>query len=315
MMKILRLIIFIIIFIIPIKVNSCPHFDENGNVYFLFPDDKNFENTIILYPRDYYNRLYFYNFNGDMLYDQYEIYIHQEFNIYQVFPDDNSPLTVEGVQKLFLENDYYKLIVPVENTYKESLRKVTKDTVYLFYILQVTNIDNEIYNKEYSVLKKVFDNQPVNYIDNPIIMLDSFLAKQESYFMRDEIKINNYDDPVELIISVNNNGINDLENLIPIRIDDKGNNAFLISESEGYYNIDNNEFHFLITEPGIYTVVEKTGDINPNKIVTVKDEGIEIGEANNNEIIKIIIISILVVIIIIVIGNFIQKVIKSFEKY
>ncbi len=279
--KLIMLVIVSLFIVVPFtQIKACPHYDKEGNMYFLFYDDDNYEISILLYPKDYHSHLFFYNFDNDKLYEQYEIYIYQEEDFYNVGEFDpltgdliesEKEITVKNLDNLELFSDNYKLNVPVKKTYIEGQNNLTKDIFSIFYNLRVTEFNNPLYKSEYQAIKQVFKELPVDYIGAEILSIDTFMETQYRNWTKDEIIINEFIEPIEITVNLDEVDMKTLliDDLVAVRINTHDDNNFSLSEITGIYDEINQSFTFEAMEIGMYSIVVKTGNINNQEKVTV----------------------------------------------
>ncbi len=100
-------------------IEACPHYDEDGNVYYFFPDPDDNEIAVLMYIKDYHEHSFFYNMDFEIINEQFDIYLHHED--IEGFASFGIKLqTVEGINDLDLEADNYTLNVPVKRVMKKN---------------------------------------------------------------------------------------------------------------------------------------------------------------------------------------------------
>ncbi len=298
---IMNVVIVFSFFIMFFSVNACPHFDEDGNLYFMLYDDANYETTIILYPKDYHNRLTYYDYYGDKMYEEFEIYLFQRDNMYD--PQmDNEKMTVQGLKKLFFKKDNYTITVPVQKAYNESRTKISDNVHSIFYNLQFRNVNKKMYKNEYLTIKNIFEEFGVNYIGADILITDLSTISRFSTTAPKKDSLKEYIEPITLTVDLGGVYLSedDIRNLVAVKVNVLGDDNFSMSNIEGIYNEEDNTFTFTINEIGIYSIVTSSTEIDPNKTVYVESveddlfkDIIYVEDKNDSQ--KIIFISIIVV--------------------
>ncbi len=105
-------------------------------------------------------------------------------------------------------------------------------------------------------------------------------TEQTKDWSREKRSLEGYVDPVEVRINMNNLNLveTDKDKMTAIRLD----NSLNITEVDGYYDEESNQFVFATQEPGTFTVIKKTDELASAPPV------IDAGEENNHVVLIII---------------------------
>ncbi len=285
-------ILIVLLFSFSSQIIGCPHMDENGDIYWLFPAYDNQENTVVLYQRDYYNFLTYYNNNFEQLYHEYEIYLYQEYNIYATFTDEgdtNTALTVEGIEKVEVISDDYRLVIPVEKAYLNTKKYINDNLSFMYYLFQVSQIDHKMYSMEYEKINNILKKYPLKNIGAHILSIDAYNFKLMN-IDRAKKPLNEFFEPIDVIINLDTKNFSEeqINNLVAVKIVERSNNSYSLKEIGGKLNIADNTFSFSTNVGGIYTIIEKNGVIDSSMIININGNNGYLSNVNASSIIKFV---------------------------
>lgn len=281
-MKKFKIILFLIL-LIPFNVLACPHVDKDGNSHFQFYNE-DYTEMNMMYPKE--NYLYTKNIvNVDnIITDPLELldesfgfplvqdkdgYVQNYYFIDKRVQSENwndleIKTTVEDINNMLVSGKNYNLNVNLNNTYENSKEYNDGKIFQMYYNIFVNRLND---NKEESFnIDKIVKNNKLNQVVPEILDIKatySIMDTEEYDYNFETIDINSFYDEIEVQV-----------------ISDKKEEAMVINLKrnvkeediiECIYNENTNSYNFIITEPGIYVIVEK--EILENEIIFDNKQG------------------------------------------
>ena len=321
MKKIIKLILICILFI-PLNVLACPHVDVNGVSHFQF---YNMDYTVMtmMYPKKHHlyskdvpmgeNGEVVVEYEDDIILESFGFPLKQDKQAYwdnywitdvnlqtENWADLIDKTTVEGIKKVDVVGENYNLEVFLTNTFNNSLQYVDEKVWQVYY-----NIDTNYIKYEKTNYKKVIEQSKLSLLTNDALNIKANYMVTDSpeyNYENESINIDKFFD--EINVSIKSDKVSD--NPVVLNLNKDINETNYIE-----CNYSNNNYNFVITEPGVYVVVdnkdiveqtinldeliekeEKVEDTNDNKSTVLEDK------EQNKFLIPSILFSITVIIVI-----------------
>lgn len=172
-MKKAFVIILLSILIFPQTIYACPHFDEDGNMYFMYYDMDDYNTTIIFYPRDGYNQEYKYHTEmttGEyidtkpreaILYEEnFEVPLYMIRDIFDFdspFEEKEEQPIIQYENQVLIKGDFFDLKIELENPKSVILPSDLKSisTASLLINHKILNEDSNY--EKYKFLSEILD--------------------------------------------------------------------------------------------------------------------------------------------------------------
>ncbi len=256
-MKKLAKIALIIMLLFPFTINACPHFDEEGNLYFMYYDMEDYNVTVILYPRGDYNQEYKYFIEspeGDYLDEKpsesilfeenFEVPLYRVRDIYDFdspFSGDSEPI-VQNDDEVLITGDFFDIKVRLSDAKDKILPKNLESISTASYLINHKIIDEKALNNEFEVLKNIFKDTDLNFekahhfSTGQMIIDQNWLEEEISFDSIEESKKVSMDNPYEFPVVLHVNSLNkkDIDvSVVPFEIID--NKIVYEVEENGYY--------------------------------------------------------------------------------
>jgi hypothetical protein len=256
------------------NIKACPHYDENGDVYYTLFDNSDYTISIMLYPKTYYHRAVYYNWDLDKIHEFYHIYLYQPDDFYKVIDEgkEKEP-QIEDIELVSINYNNYLLNIPIKEIYN-AIEKVEKkeNLLSISYSFKVTDVNKDLHKETYDITNKIIDAENLRMINAKIVEVESYRIDEYSGSEdKEQTPINVFLEPIEVNIDIGPKE-NIPENIIAVLIEQIDNNTYHIYNLEGNLNNDNNKYSFLTNKPGIYTFVERTDNFDENNLIIVTFE-------------------------------------------
>ncbi len=274
-----KLISLLLIFLIPIQIFACPHFDEDGNLYLLYYDSLDYNITIVEYPKNQYHQLYYF--------DEYDIQIKEEFEIplfasmqidYEVdifTPVSEEPYYID-IDRIDVASEKFELSILLEDSIEKLIPNVDETTTRLSYFISTKLINDNVHDNIKNRLDDYIKDLPVQDLELDILYLNAIYKKMDADWRTDEKIIRDFFDPVTVKYPINS----EIDDLALIKIDSFYHPEinvqeidFLIEENE-----ENDYAVFLVDQASYYYFVQKDGEITTQTFANDEYEEPEIFE-------------------------------------
>lgn len=256
-----KLLIILLLFI-PLNTNACPHYDEDGNEYYMYYDSDNYDNTILVYPRGDYYQTYYNNFRDITMKEELEIPLYQKEDFY-VMEENPSPKFFEA-DNINIESDLFSVDIPLEVVKEKIIPDNFDDISIISYVVQTRTVNEDTYLNDYDKIMKILNEKNIVKLAHDTLFFDSFQIVQDANYERKEVE-DEFLDKFSVFLK------NEIENIQVLKIDSLENDVINITSIN--FNDDSN---FLVDESGYYVFVESEEEINsfqyePEVVVEVED--------------------------------------------
>ncbi len=257
--------VLLLILFFPIFVFACPHFDEEGNLYYLYYEPGNPDNVIMAFQREKFYQIYYYDKDSNVIKEQFEIKFFESAELYNEYQDEKDKVYLEDEIKVISDN--FSLKIPLTKIRNQVTENLGEDTMLAFYIVNTKFINKEMNDKEYLQIKHYLSDFPVELLDMDIF----YIGSHELYNNRDwevvDANIDKFLDQIEIELL----NIELKEKMSIVRVSDIDDEYVNVSEVE--YQVENKKIVITTDIPGYYVFVLKNGEIKAKEI---KKEVIEV---------------------------------------
>ncbi len=292
-MKKISLLVLIFILFIPIIVNACPHFDEDGRLYLLYYDAEDYDIMIIEYPKNYYHQIYHYDADENMIAENFEIpfftpmQIDYEVDVFMPVSDDPYYVTID---ELSVTGEKVRLDVGFSSTKEQLMPKINDDLSRLSYYVNTKLINEDMHSNIYRQIADYTDDMPVESLGLDIFYIGAAKKTMDYQWRTSERVIRDFWDPVKVYYPVPD----DLEKFTLLQIESFNREVIQIREID--FMIEDNYIVFTANSESYFQVAYKTDDFDTKEIVNEDyeiDEKIITKDEKSPSITGIIILSVI----------------------
>lgn len=241
--------LLILILLIPIIVFACPHYDEDGNLYYLYYEPGNPDNVIMAFQREKHYQIYYYNENQELIKEQFEIKIFEAPELYNEYQHENDrPYLKDEIR---MTSEIFDLTVPLTNIRKTIDHEITDDMMLAYYIIDTKIINQDINQAIYKQLNHYFEKMTLKMLDLDILYINSHELYNDRSWEAKTVDRNLFLEPIVL----NYKFAESDENFSIIKVNSLEDEEINFSEIK--YEIVENQIVININEAGYYVFVEK----------------------------------------------------------
>ncbi len=246
----MKKILILLLLFIPLNTIACPHYDEDGNEYYMYYDFNDYDNIILVYPRDNYYQTYYRNYRDITIKEELEIPLYQKED-FSNWEEDPKPKFFED-SSISIESDLFLVNAPLETIKEKVIPKNLDDVSIASYVIQTMTINEDTYLNLYDKIMKILGEKNISEIDHDTLFFDSFRIIQDANYERIETKDEKFLDEFTIFLK------NELSNVQILRIDSLENDVINVDLVD--YN--NEDFSFLVDGSGYYVFVDSEEEIS-----------------------------------------------------